>query len=123
MNTLLDLLDPSSCPAIHSATLLVLVTALLGNATATRCFEALDGLLTVSSLFKGKGVGKEVKMRAMEFLYFYLLPEGRVRGCEIGEEETRGTEEKGELLGRYLGGVEDLVSDLRESAPFGVIMI
>lgn len=32
---------------------------------------------------------------------------------------TRTTEEKQKLLGRYLNNVEDLVEDLRESAPFG----
>lgn len=37
-----------------------------------------------------------------------------------GEEgSTRTTEEKQMLLGRYLNNVEDLVEDLRESAPFG----
>lgn len=41
---------------------------------------------------------------------------GGVGGDEGG---TRTTEEKQALLGRYLNNVEDLVEDLRESAPFG----
>ena len=83
MNLLLDLLDPTSCPAIQSSTLLMLVTALLGTPANTRTFEKLDGLLTVTSLFKGRGTGREVKMKVVEFFYFYLMP-------EVGTERVRG---------------------------------
>ena len=86
-------------------------------------------------------------MKLVEFLYFYLMPEaplstggngspgsqlqrspskrlgafsGRSASGMDGEGEgTRTTEEKQGLLGRYLNNVEDLVEDLRESAPFG----
>lgn len=40
-------------------------------------------------------------------------------GANGEEGSTRSTEEKQMLLGRYLNNVEDLVEDLRESAPFG----
>lgn len=40
-------------------------------------------------------------------------------GANGEEGNTRTTEEKQMLLGRYLNNVEDLVEDLRESAPFG----
>ncbi len=41
-------------------------------------------------------------------------------GAGAGREvEAKSTEEKQGLLGRYLPNVEDLVEDLRESAPFG----
>lgn len=40
-----------------------------------RVFEQLDGLLTVTSLFKSRETGREVKFRLTEFLYFYLTPE------------------------------------------------
>ncbi|KAI9823756.1 MAG: hypothetical protein M1832_002313 [Thelocarpon impressellum] len=147
MNLLLDLLEPENCPAIQSATLLTLVAALLDNPTNTRTFEALDGLLTVTSLFKQRSTSREVKLKLVEFLYFYLMPEkasdgsasapntaGNGRGasklagafsvasCPEPEQEdtgTRSTEEKQAILGRYLSNVEDLVEDLRESAPFG----
>ncbi|KAF2774285.1 cell division control 14, SIN component [Teratosphaeria nubilosa] len=75
MNLLLDLLDPSNPPKVQSQALLVLVTALLGEPKNTRTFEQVDGLLTVTSLFKGRGTSREVKMRTLEFLYFYLMPE------------------------------------------------
>jgi len=75
MNLLLDLLDSSNPPKIQSQTLLVLVTALLGEPGNTRVFEDVDGLLTLTSLFKSRSTTQEVKMRTLEFLYFYLMPE------------------------------------------------
>ncbi|KAL8889893.1 MAG: hypothetical protein Q9215_002875 [Flavoplaca cf. flavocitrina] len=145
MNLLLDLLDPSSCPAVQSSAVLTLVTALLEQPSITRCFENLDGLLTVTSLFKNRGTSREVKLKLVEFLYFYLMPEipyaGRdaanshgglhrspSKASRLGsggperrdcEEGTRTTNEKQSLLGRYLNNVEDLVEDLKETAPFG----
>ena len=75
MNLLLDLLDSFNCPAIQSAALLALVTALIGTPQNTRIFEEMDGLLTVTTLFKDEDTTKQVKMKLLEFLYFYLMPE------------------------------------------------
>lgn len=72
---LLDLLEPINCPAIQSATLLTLVVALIDTPKNTRTFEGLDGLLTVTSLFKSRSTSREVKLKLVEFLYFYLMPE------------------------------------------------
>lgn len=153
MNILLDLLDPINCPAIQSSTLLTLVTALLDQPANTRTFEALDGLLTVTSLFKMRATSREVKLKLVEFLYFYLMPEmptipavassapntavlglhrspSKLSGAfaksyssandtSQSKRDTRTTEEKQKLLGRYLSNVEDLVEDLKETAPFG----
>ncbi|OJJ62755.1 hypothetical protein ASPSYDRAFT_86409 [Aspergillus sydowii CBS 593.65] len=150
MNLLLDLLDPINCPAIQSATLLTLVTALLDHPANTRTFEELDGLLTVTSLFKQRSTAREVKLKLVEFLYFYLMPETAMISTNVpntgiarspsklgggpvprtanasgahngtkGNRDTRTTEEKQSLLGRYLNNVEDLVEDLKETAPFG----
>lgn len=157
MNLLLDLLDPTNCPAVQSATLLTLVTALLDHPANTRTFEELDGLLTVTSLFKLRATSREVKLKLVEFLYFYLMPEtptipvagssapntavlglqrspsklagafsrsvhtsNAAAGTKDGvARETRTTGEKQALLGRYLSNVEDLVEDLKETAPFG----
>jgi hypothetical protein len=41
----------------------------------TRTFEGLDGLLTVTSLFKSRSTSREVKLKLVEFLYCYLMPE------------------------------------------------
>jgi len=93
MNLLLDLLDTSLNPApIQSQALLVLVTALLDSPANTRTFEAVEGLLTVTSLFKDRGAAREVKMRTLEFLYFYLMPESAVQR-EAGERSP--SEEEG----------------------------
>src|SRR5204862_4370398 len=75
MNLLLDLLEPVNCPAIQTSTLLALVTALLDSPANTRTFEELDGLLTITSLFKLHATSREVKLKVVEFLYFYLMPE------------------------------------------------
>ncbi|KAK1146483.1 hypothetical protein N8T08_002912 [Aspergillus melleus] len=155
MNLLLDLLDPINCPAIQSATLLTLVTALLDHPANTRTFEELDGLLTVTSLFKQRATSREVKLKLVEFLYFYLMPETPLilNGAAVNApntamgghqrspsklaapvsrsvhapaqthakapRDTRTTDEKQSLLGRYLNNVADLVEDLKETAPFG----
>jgi hypothetical protein len=68
-------MEPVNCPAIQSATLLTLVVALIDAPQNTRAFEALDGLLTITSLFKSKSTSREVKLKLVEFLYFYLMPE------------------------------------------------
>lgn len=78
MNLLLDLLDANNPPKMQSQTLLVLVAALLDCPRNTRTFESIDGLLTVTSLFKSRSTTKEVKMRSLEFLYFYLMPEAPI---------------------------------------------
>ena len=71
----LDLLDPSNCPAIQSSTIMALVTSLLDQPQNTRTFETIDGLLVVTSLFKSRSTSREVKLKLVEFLYFYLMPE------------------------------------------------
>lgn len=140
MNLLLDLLDPYNCPAIQSQALLVLVTALLATPQNTRTFEHMDGLLTVTSLFKDEETTQSVKVKLLEFLYFYLMPEAPATGLQrsgsklVGAFDRRSTstageegggtaklktqEEKQYLLGRYLNNVDALVEDLQESAPF-----
>lgn len=72
---LLDLLEPVNCPAIQSATIITLVCALIDTPQNTRTFENLDGLLTITSIFKSRETSREVKLKLVEFLYFYLMPE------------------------------------------------
>lgn len=75
LNILLDLLDSANPPALQSQSLLVLMTVLLECPRNARTFEDMDGLLTVASLLKSRGTAKDVRVRAMEFLSFYLMPE------------------------------------------------
>ncbi|RPA89250.1 hypothetical protein L873DRAFT_1839297 [Choiromyces venosus 120613-1] len=132
MNVLLDLLDAESNDAVQCATLLTLVCGLLDNPANTRTFESLDGLATVTSLFKRRDTPREVKLKILEFLYFYLMPEvssppaptPRAQGersssrKEMRVEKT--TEEKQKMLGEFMSNVEGLVADLKESQPFGI---
>ncbi|UKZ75226.1 hypothetical protein TrVFT333_002901 [Trichoderma virens FT-333] len=132
MNLLLDLLEPYNCPAIQSATLLTLVVALIDTPNNTRTFEGLDGLLTVTSLFKSRATSREVKLKLVEFLYFYLMPEtpstpALTSGSLSSSAAPRSllapmVSTKQQLLSRHLSSVEDLVKDLRNCAPFGGIV-
>lgn len=45
---------------------------------------------------------------------------GDTRGMSR-EDVTRTTDEKQELLGKYLSNVDDLVQDLKDSAPFAEV--
>jgi hypothetical protein len=54
---------------------MALVTALLDHPQNTRTFESIDGLLVITSLFKSRSTSREVKLKLVEFLYFYLMPE------------------------------------------------
>jgi hypothetical protein len=142
MNLLLDLLDPYNCPAIQSQALLVLVTALLATPQNTRTFEHMDGLLTVTSLFKDEETTQNVKVKLLEFLYFYLMPETPAPSVQrspsklasafdrrsnssssddgggASKKNVKTQDEKQYLLGKYLSNVDALVEDLQESAPF-----
>jgi hypothetical protein len=75
MQMLLDLLEPDFPPAVMGSTLLTLVVALIDTPQNTRTFEKLDGLLTISSLFRSRSTSRDVKKKCIEFLYFYLMPE------------------------------------------------
>ncbi|KAL7276016.1 60S ribosomal protein L3 [Rhizina undulata] len=134
MNVLLDLLDAGNSGEVQSATLLTLVCGLLDHPGNTRTFEALDGLATVTSLFKRRDTPREVKLKVLEFLYFYLMPETsntpptsplgpRTFKRSSSTKELRierSTEEKQKMLGEFISNVEGLVADLRESQPFGM---
>jgi len=137
MNVLLDLLDAGNSAAVQSATLLTLVCALIEHPANTRVFETLDGLATVTSLFKRRDTPRGVKLKILEFLYFYLMPETPTAGLAPSAPATppkgknlatknkdlridRTTEEKQSMLGEFMSNVEGLVADLRESQPFGM---
>lgn len=126
--------------------------ALIDTPKNTRTFEGLDGLLTVTSLFKSRSTSREVKLKLVEFLYFYLMPESPsiphatqddalpamlqrspsklagAFGNDIKRKHsgsdcgTLTTAEKQRLLSQHLSSVEDLVKDLRTCAPFGGVV-
>ncbi|KAK9245057.1 cell division protein Cdc14 [Lipomyces tetrasporus] len=147
MTILLDLLEPQSSPAaIQAATVNTLLCAVVEEWPNVRTFEALDGLASVCTLFTRKDTDKEVKLRILEFLFFYLVPEpgathqqqatskhassssadgssGGSSGSGIQGHVVRTSQEKQRMLGKYLSNVDSLVNELRQSQPFGNLMI
>ncbi|TYJ59163.1 hypothetical protein B9479_000152 [Cryptococcus floricola] len=53
----------------------LLFCILVDSPKNARTFEKLSGLEAVVRVLKGSGVTKDVRMKCIEFLYFYLLPE------------------------------------------------
>ncbi|KAF3168736.1 60S ribosomal protein L3 [Orbilia oligospora] len=110
-----------------------LVSALLECPANMRTFEALNGLQTISLLFRNRQTPEKIRLRVTEFLYFYLLPEvedsqGHQRNryqmresgyssaqvVVIGNErvmgpKTRSIEQKEEMLGKHLKGIEGII--------------
>lgn len=52
-----------------------IVSALVDSPDNMRNFEAVDGLKLISLLFKDAATEHAVKVKILEFLYFYLIPE------------------------------------------------
>lgn len=70
------------------------------------------------------------RLRILEFLFFYLIPETYQKSAHkrsVTKRDTPGgdlqvrrtTEEKSVLLGKYLSNVDGLVHELHTSKPFG----
>ncbi|KAK9446666.1 cell division protein Cdc14 [Limtongia smithiae] len=149
MTIFLDLLDPMSDPSVQSATMNALVCALVNEWANVRTFETLDGLATVCTLFRRKETDHEVKLKILEFLFCYLVPESSsssqpesyfsgTSSSHSSPESTsqttnsqsscrrhssRTTQEKQKMLGKYLNNVDSIVSELRKTQPYGELMI
>ncbi|WWC92620.1 uncharacterized protein L201_007579 [Kwoniella dendrophila CBS 6074] len=61
--------------AIAYTILEMLFCVLVDSPKNARTYEKLGGLEAVVRVLKGTGVTKDVRMKCIEFLYFYLLPE------------------------------------------------
>jgi hypothetical protein len=95
--------------------------------TLLQVFESLDGLATVTLLFKRRGTPPDVKIKILEFLYFYLMdetprPSSRSEGlsAKSARQYCKTTEEKQAMLAQYMANVDRLVADLKEAQPFGM---
>ena len=55
--------------------MMLMVVALMDCPHNTRTFERLDGLLTITSVLKHEGTAPQVRLKILEFLYFYMMPE------------------------------------------------
>ncbi|ANB12946.1 Cell division control protein 14 [Sugiyamaella lignohabitans] len=84
-----------------------------------RLLESVGGLKAICDLFKHKDTAKDVKLRILEFLFFYLIPETSGAAKIINSIPRKTTEDKQEMLGKYLSNVNGLVRELHMSKPFG----
>ncbi|KAL6309815.1 cell division control protein 14, SIN component-domain-containing protein [Sparassis latifolia] len=66
--------NPPSVP-LTSAVLDTLLCVLVDSSPALRLFEDLKGVQYVVKILKRAGTPREVRMKCLEFLYFYLLDE------------------------------------------------
>lgn len=101
------------------------------NVLKQQTFESLDGLHTISLLFKNRQTPEKVRLRVTEFLYFYLLPEvedsqhrqresgySSAQVVVVGDErvmgpKTRSIRQKEGMLGKHLKGIGGIVRDIR----------
>lgn len=124
MQKLLNFLEPTTDPVIHVRAINTLVSVMVREVKNIRKFEQLDGLKQISLLFKSKEVNKEVKLRILEFLFFYLIPETKHSSTAMARKADRKTtEEKAHMLGKYLSNVSGLVRELNTSKPFGDMVL
>ncbi|KAI0941394.1 hypothetical protein AcV7_002984 [Taiwanofungus camphoratus] len=65
----------TSSVSLASAVLDTLLCILVDSSPALRVFEELKGLQLVVKILKRAGTPREVRMKCLEFLYFYLLDE------------------------------------------------
>ncbi|GAA5858056.1 hypothetical protein JCM9279_000922, partial [Rhodotorula babjevae] len=74
---LLAILDltPQAATHLALAALDVLLCALVDRPANVRVFEDLDGLAALVGTLKDKAVAQPVRIKVIELLYFYLLPE------------------------------------------------
>ncbi|PFH46419.1 hypothetical protein AMATHDRAFT_7834 [Amanita thiersii Skay4041] len=65
----------TSHPHLSSIVLDTLLCILVDSPTSLRSFENVNGVQTVVRILKRAGTPREVRMKCLEFLYFYLLDE------------------------------------------------
>ncbi|KAK4046406.1 hypothetical protein OIV83_006065 [Microbotryomycetes sp. JL201] len=131
-------LQPSSPAAVSVATLDCLLAALVDSPKNVRAFESLDGLSTIVRVLKDKTVAQQVRIKVIEILYFYLLPESGATSALTSPSfasagdfvpqtpikarppsrftvttETRSASEKRELLAQVMPNVEALEERFR----------
>lgn len=122
-------------PQAVDVTIRALVACLLREVPNIRLFEHMGGLATICTLFKRKETPKDVKLKILEFLFFYLIPETQTRQ-NVDKSKTLyrqtmsrdnvyrlTTEDKQIMLGKYLSNVNGLVRELHESKPFGDMIL
>ncbi|KAK6513330.1 60S ribosomal protein L3 [Arthrobotrys megalospora] len=127
MATFIELLTRRQPPELRVLTIDTLVCTLLECPANMRTFESLNGLQTIATIFKTTSTPSKIRLRITEFLYFYLLPENEssqrngyssAQVVKVGKEcvmgpRVRSIQQKEEMLGRHLKGIEGIVMDIR----------
>lgn len=126
MRVLVGLLAPALDSNLHIAVINTLVSGMVREVASIRRFELVGGLAVICELFKLRDTTKDVKLRILEFLFFYLVPETQQRApaaavATKGQDllVRRTTEDKATFLRKYLSNVDGLVNELHTSRPFG----
>ncbi|KAF8646373.1 hypothetical protein AX16_007239 [Volvariella volvacea WC 439] len=70
----------TSTPPLTSVVLDTLLCILVDSSQALRTFEEVQGVQVVVKILKRAGTPREVRMKCLEFLYFYLLDESPMAG-------------------------------------------
>lgn len=125
-------------PAVQCATVQTIVCCLVRSVKNLRKFEALGGVEAICTIFNKKSTTKEVKLKILEFLFFYLIPETSInleKSFEMDLDESvilnqskslykdgyirRTMKEKAANLKQYIANVDELVEEMVTSKPFG----
>lgn len=133
LKALLRLLTPDTDTIVLVNCVPTLVSCLVRNVKALRLFEKLNGPEIACNLLKAgaetmdediENGWKEVQVKVLEFLFFYLIPESS-QARHVDGVERRSLESKREVLNRYLNRevTKSLVQELVVSRPFGKMEI
>lgn len=129
-------------PSVQTSTIQTIVCCLVRSVKNLRKFEKLNGIEIICNLFNKKSTLKEVKLKILEFLFFYLIPETTInleKSFELDLDESvilnqskhlykdgyirRTLKEKATILRQHIKNVDDLVDELLTSKPFGEMNI
>ncbi|KAH8834169.1 cell division control protein 14, SIN component-domain-containing protein [Flagelloscypha sp. PMI_526] len=69
----------TSSPSLSSTIIDTLLCILVDNSAGLRAFEDVNGLQAIVKILKRAGTPREVRMKCLEFLYFYLLEESPIQ--------------------------------------------
>ncbi|KAF9450176.1 hypothetical protein P691DRAFT_665953 [Macrolepiota fuliginosa MF-IS2] len=79
--------QPADLP-LTSTVLDTLLCILVDSPEALRGFESVSGIQAVVKILKRAGTPREVRMKCLEFLYFYLLDETAPTDISLGQRST-----------------------------------
>lgn len=91
MMLICEFLDATHPQEVHMDAIQTLVASLVDRPDNFRVFENVGGLVSISNLFKDSGTPHTVKVKILEFLYFYLMPESTAGFSEPPVKTPEGT--------------------------------